>query len=88
MPYFDYDGEIHVHVDDFLSACRSNEIKELILALVEDGHLTKFSLKTLNVSGLCAAESEFEDALDKLHGKWGVLSKEEEEIIMKISKRF
>ena len=26
MPYFDYDGDIHVDVDDFLSACDGDEI--------------------------------------------------------------
>jgi hypothetical protein len=88
MPYFDYEGEVDIDVDDFLSACSSSEIKEIISALIEDGHLPKSSLQTVNSSGICVAEFEFEDALDKLHGKWGVLSKEEEEAIMKISKRF
>ena len=89
MPYFDYDGDINIDVDDFLSACGSSEIKELIEALVEDGHLPKSTLNVVeNSNSVGIAESEFEDALDKLHGKWNVLSKEEEEVIVKISKRF
>lgn len=89
MPYFDYEGDIHVHVDDFISACNSREIKELIEALVEDGHLPQSVLNTTTGNGGSGiAESEFENALDKLHGKWNVLTNDEEEVIVKISKRF
>jgi hypothetical protein len=34
------------------------------------------------------SESQFEDALNKLHGKWNRLSQEEEDTIINISKRF
>jgi hypothetical protein len=34
------------------------------------------------------SERQFEDALNKLHGKWNRLSQEEEETIINISKRF
>lgn len=88
MPYFDYEGDIHVDVDDFLNACDSKEIKELIQALIDDGHLPNSVSITTGLIGCGVAESEFEDALGKLHGKWSVLSKEEEEVIVKISKRF
>ena len=88
MPYFDYDGEIDIDVDDFLNACSSSEIKEIISALIEDGHLPKSLEHTNDLSNCGVAESEFEDALNKLHGKWVVLSKEEEEVIIKMSKRF
>ena len=87
MPYFDYEGDINIDVDDFISACDSRDIKDLIEALVEDGHLPKSVLETEvnNVAGV--AESEFENALDNLRGKWNRLTTEEEEIIVKISKR-
>jgi hypothetical protein len=83
MPYFDVD----VDVDDFLSACNSREIKELIQALVDDGHLPE-SISEFKSSNIGISESEYEDALGKLHGKYHTLSKEEEEAIIKISKRF
>lgn len=89
MPYFDYDGDIDVSVDDFLSACDSRDIKELIEALVEDEYLPESVLKTQSSNNpVCISESEFDDALNKLKGKWNVLSREEEEIIINISKRF
>jgi hypothetical protein len=85
MPYFDYDGEMHIDVDEFLSALDVREKKELIDTLIEDGDIK------INVSRndqISVGESEFEDALDRLHGRWNVLSNEEEEAIIKISKRF
>jgi hypothetical protein len=89
MPYFDYEGEIHISVNEFLLAISIREKEELLDKLINDGYL---SVKTLTDSlytkRVCAAESEFEDALNLLHNKWGVLTKEEEEIIIKISKRF
>jgi hypothetical protein len=83
MPYIDFD----VDIDDFLSACNSREIKELIQALIDDGHLPE-SISEFNTSNIGISESEYEDALGKLHGKYHTLSKEEEEAIIKISKRF
>lgn len=87
MPYFEYEGDIDVDVDDFLNACNSSEIKELIKALAEDGHLPQSVLNTISSSGAGVGESEFETALDNLRGKWNRLTTEEEEIIVKISKR-
>jgi hypothetical protein len=90
MPYFDYDGEIHIDVDDFLSAIDVRERKELIEALVEDGHIPKSVLGASggSTNGASVCEFEFEQALDTLHGKYSRLTKEEEDIIIKISKRF
>lgn len=83
MPYIDID----IDVDDFLSACNSSEIKELIQALVDDGHLPE-SISEFKTNNVSISESEYEDALGKLHGKYHTLSREEEQAIIKISKRF
>jgi hypothetical protein len=37
---------------------------------------------------MSAGEHAFENQLDKLHGKWNMLTKEEEEAIYSIAKRF
>jgi tRNA isopentenyl-2-thiomethyl-A-37 hydroxylase MiaE len=84
MPYFDYDGEIHIDTDEFLSALDIRERQRLIDALIENGYIKDRSKN----DRYGASESIFEDALDKLHDKWNALSKEEEEAIIKISKRF
>lgn len=87
MPDFDYDGWVSVDIDDFLSACDRHEINEIIDALVEDGHI-KPSQRHTEITGVCAPEALYQEALSKLHGKWNMLSKSEEEAIMAIAKRF
>lgn len=87
MPYFDYDGSIDVDVDDFLSACNRSEINDLIDALEEDGYI-KPSQRILDDPKVSVPEQLFEEALDKLHGKWNQLTKEEEQIIMLLANKF
>jgi hypothetical protein len=88
MAYFDYEGEIHVTVTEFLLATDAREKKELLDRLMNDGYLPPNLTNSSYLKNICPAESEFEDALCKLHGKWSRLTKEEEEAIIKISKRF
>lgn len=87
MPYFDYDGSVDVDIDDFLTACSSSEINDLIDALEEDGYI-KPSQRILDDPKVSAPEQLFEEALDKLHGKWNMLTKEEEQIIMLLANKF
>ena len=77
MPYFETNpDEIEVDVDDFLSACSDSEIKELIQALKDDGHLDEGEL-----------DNDFDIALRKLVGNSWRLSKEDEETILKIANK-
>jgi hypothetical protein len=77
MPYFETNpDEIEVDVDDFLSACSSSEIKELVQALKEEGHLDEGEL-----------DNDFDIALRKLAGNSWRLTKEDEETILKIANK-
>jgi hypothetical protein len=77
MPYFETNpDEIEVDVDDFLSACSSSEIKELVQALKDDGHLDEGEL-----------DNDFDIAIRKLSGNSWRLSKEDEETILKIASK-
>jgi len=77
MPYFETNpDEIEVDVDDFLSACSSSEIKELVQALKDDGHLDEGDL-----------DNDFDIALRKLAGNSWRLTKEDEETILKIASK-
>lgn len=87
MPYLDYDGSIDIDVDDFLSACNRREIEELIDALEDSGHIRP-SRRVVDNPEVSAPEQLFEEALNKLHGKWNQLSNSEEVIILTITKRF
>ncbi len=77
MPYFETTpDEIEVDVDDFLSACSDSEIKELIQALKDDGHLDEGE-----------DDNDFDIALRKLVGNSWRLSKEDEETILRITNK-
>jgi hypothetical protein len=77
MPYFETNpDEIEVDVDDFLSACSDSEIKELVQALKDDGHLDEGDL-----------DNDFDIAIRKLSGNSWRLSKEDEETILKIANK-
>jgi hypothetical protein len=77
MPYFETNpDEIEVDVDDFLSACSDSEIKELVQALKDDGHLDEGEL-----------DNDFDIALRKLAGNSWRLTKEDEEAILKIANK-
>lgn len=86
MPYFDYSGEVHIDVDEFLSSIDIRERKQLIDSLIINGHIIGQNSKM--DKRLTYGEWQFENALNKLHGKYHNLTKEEEELIIKISKRF
>jgi hypothetical protein len=77
MPYFETNpDEIEVDVDDFLSACSSSEIKELVQALKNDGYLDEGEL-----------DNDFDIAIRKLAGNSWRLTKEDEETILKIANK-
>jgi len=86
MPYFNYDGDIEITVNEFLSTCDQEDIVDIIDALVEDGHL-KEEDRIVDME-MSAPEQSFEEALNKLHGKWNRLTKEEEIILLTIANKF
>jgi hypothetical protein len=84
MPTF-YSEEIELEPDEFLSACNSYEIKELIKALIEDGHINDPYVKRKdNVS---INEESFNECLDKIANNYLQLTHEEEQLIRDIAQR-
>jgi len=80
----DTEIDTDIEVGDFLYECAEHEIQEVIQWLKNNDYV-KDSAMTTQVS---VAESEFIEALDKIYSKWNVLSKEETDFIINISKRF
>jgi len=72
-------------LDNFLNSCDRDDLDDLIQWVMKTNAITERDLQCVNMS---AGERYFEDHLEKLHGKWNVLTKEEEEFIMNLSKRF
>jgi hypothetical protein len=87
MPTF-YAEDIEIDVDKFLSSCNDRDKEELIDALIEEGYLKKDCREDFKDYNYSVSESHFVEALDKLRSKWNMLTKEEEEFILKIANRF
>ena len=91
MPTF-YVDEIDIEPYEYVESCSKKERKELIEELIESGYLPpsvkNFGEPDEKKNGFHPAEFMYESALDKLHGKYTVLTKEEEDIILKIANRF
>lgn len=84
---FSRDVSVYINIDDFLDSCGTRDIEYIIEYLIEGGHINEEALdEKKNITGIC--EDEFEEALKKLRGKWNMLTKEEENYIVNISKRF
>lgn len=86
MPTFSSD-EFDIDAEEFVTSCSSSEIKELIQYLIEEEYIKPGSVQDYDTP-FSIPEREFEDALNKLHGKYTTLSSEEENIIKSIAKRF
>lgn len=81
----DVDVDVDIDVDDFLDDCSSEEIEQVLQWLRDNDYLDgTFSLtgkESIN-------EQEYISALTKLRDNWLSLSREEEDIILNIAKRF
>jgi hypothetical protein len=78
---------VDVDIDDVLWNLSSHDKQELVDDLYEEGYVPKEIEKKENPP-VSVGESFFNEALDKLRGKWNMLTDEEETIIINISKRF
>lgn len=89
MPSF-YAEDIDIEVDEFLENCSPKELKEAVDWLQEDGQLEDGQLDYgFNITGRESInERMFLESLFKIKDNWMGLSKEEEDIILNISKRF
>ena len=84
MPNFYSEAEVDIDVNEFMDACSRHEIEEVIDYLKETGYLSHLK----NDSNMSLNESEFENNLLAISGNYLNVTKEEEEVISKIAKRF
>lgn len=87
MPFLDID------IEDILYACSRHDIKELIQALVEEGHLPKEVLNEnkevkQELIRRGRLEDEFSQKLEKLKSKYYNLSSEDEKFLESIFKKY
>lgn len=86
MPSFYPECEdLDIDPDEYLDSCSVSEKKELVELLIEDGYISK-EYKIDDDKSVCP--DDFDEALKKLYGKSYMLTTEEEQLILKIAKRF
>jgi hypothetical protein len=91
MPEFT--TEIDIDPGEYLNSCSKTEIKNLIEYLVEDGHLPKSVLQQMNTdkngkSKTSVLEDEFLDKMNKLSQRYHSITKDDEETLEKIFKKY
>jgi len=86
MPYFTPE-DLDVDPWEFIQSCSQKEIKEVLEALADEGHLPQSVLLTNSSTLPSLNEEMFREALDKINQNYVRLSNEEEELIMKIANR-
>jgi hypothetical protein len=90
MPDFSVD-DIEIQPYEYINACGSGDIKELIDELVDSGHLPASVLNLSSkgkVDGLGRLQSEFAEKLQKLTNVYYIVSKEDEEVLESIIKKY
>jgi len=85
MPTFE--NEIDIDVDDFISSCSKDEIKEMIEILKEE-YKEEVKEEIGYIKPKTFLEELFLNNLDKIKNNYLSLSQEEIEYFEKISKRF
>jgi hypothetical protein len=84
MPTF-YPADLEIEVDEFLDDCDINEIEEVIQWL-KDADYLHLGVKT-PLEQQSSRDAEFDRALMNLVGKRFKMTKEQEELIINISKQ-
>jgi hypothetical protein len=84
MPYITIETEEYISVNEFISMCESDDIKEIIHTLDEEGHLDKFKKN----DRMSLHEENHRDNCIFLIENYYRISAEEEQIISNIVKKY
>jgi len=89
MPRFnehdlDFDIDVNISVNDFLSECDGHEINDIINWLKRNGELKDNETYQTN----SISQEIFYEQLDKIYNNYYQLTNEEQTLIEKIAKRF
>ena len=85
MPTF-YPDSVEINIDDFLEACDSREIEEVVQHLKEVGYLKKVGYEIDGEQSI--HEQIFSDCLIKISNNYLSLTSEEEAMLFAIAQRF
>ena len=85
MPDFDVE-HVSIEPDEFVDACNQREINDLINCLIDNGWIKK-SDKVFG-EPIRLPEMTFREYMDAIYDNYHSLTNEEEELIIKIGKKF
>jgi DNA-directed RNA polymerase specialized sigma54-like protein len=88
MPSFEGYSEVDVDIEDFLSACSSREIKELIDCLKEDGYLEDYIKELKESDSSSLIESEFTEMVFKLKDLYLQISNDDLQAIKNVVNKY
>jgi len=92
MPTF-YVDEIDIEPYEFISSCSDSEIRDLIIELINEEHLPESVLNQLKTDkdgkrNQSILEEEFLEKMDKLSKRFHSISREDEETLETIFKKY
>jgi hypothetical protein len=82
----EYTAEIEINPDEFLSDCSSSEIKEIIEALIEDGHIQPHQVIVDGQDTRNYLDEEWDNICEKIRKSRLVMTQSDEDIIRQIYK--
>ena len=85
--YVESDVDVDIEVNEFVSSCSPREIRELVQALIEDGHI-KTSSVTPSPDRMTAREIEFGEMLSLLSQKYYQMDVTEINIIEELYNKY
>jgi len=85
--YVETDVDVDIEVNEFVSSCNPREIKELVQALIEDGHI-KTSAIAPSPDRMTAQEIEFGKMLSLLSEKYHQMDISEINVIEELYKKY
>jgi hypothetical protein len=82
----EYTAEIEINPDEFLSDCSSSEIKEIIEALIEDGHIQPHQVIVDGQDTRNYLDEEWDNICEKIRKSRLVMTQSDEDTIRQIYK--
>lgn len=82
----EYTAEIEVNPNEFVSDCSSSEIKEIIEALIEDGHIQPHQVIVGGQDNRSYLDVEWDEICEKIRKSRLVMSQSDEDTIRQIFK--
>ena len=82
----EYTAEIEISPDEFISDCSSSEIKEIIEALIEDGHIQPHQVIVDGQVTRNYLDEEWDNICEKIRKSRLVMTQSDEDTIRQIFK--